>query len=213
LLGRGGSDFVYRVAVRDLSRPEFALSLGTDRINVPAGGTQVISVQVARTNHAGPIELSLEGGPPELSLHGNVIPPGATIGLLTLSASSVSPTASLVRLVGKAAGEGPSVLRAAAFGDVAGSKYQPRIRTQLGLAITQPAPINLAWLPGTTITLSGRQVTGVQFMRDEERNPFASLLTAADAEETVKREPDKVVDDPGALRLEGDATFDRIRRT
>jgi len=214
LLGRGGSDFVYRLAVRDMGLPDFSLSLPADRVNIPAGGTQVIPVQVTRTNHAGPIELSLEGAPPELSLQGNVIPPGATIGLLTLSAGSVSPTASLVRLIGKAAGVEPSVVRAAAFGDVAGSKYQPRIRGQLGLAITQPSPINLAWLPGDNdqLFLGGKLPARVQFSRDEATKGKIrlKLLTSQPTpKKTVKEgNQDKVVDDVDrTLRLEGETTF------
>src|SRR5205823_715362 len=133
LLGRGGADYVYRIVVREITRPDFTLSLATDRINVPAGGTQVIPVQVTRMNYAGPIELALSGQPSELSLLGNVIPPGATIGLLTLSAQDASPQAALTRLIGRAGEAQPPVVRAALFGDFPGARYQPRVRSQLGL--------------------------------------------------------------------------------
>src|SRR5205085_5833035 len=148
LLGRGGTDYVYRIAIRDQSRPDFSLSLATDKINVPAGGTQVIPVQVTRTNYNGPIELSLESQPDELALQGNVIPMGATIGLVTLSAQSVSPLARLGRLIGRATEAQPPVLRAATSSDVPGARYQPRVKTELGLAITRPSPIGLAWIAG-----------------------------------------------------------------
>src|SRR5262249_46648736 len=38
MLGRGGSEYVYRIAIRDLGRPDFSLALTTDKIDVPAGG-------------------------------------------------------------------------------------------------------------------------------------------------------------------------------
>src|SRR5205823_12075409 len=128
--------------IRDASRPDFSLSLSTDRINVPAGGTQVIPVQVARTNYNGPIELTLSDQPSEISLLGNVIPARATIGLLTLSAQDVSPKADLTRLIGRATDTmgataglpSSALLRAAQSGDLPGSKYQPRIKSELGLA-------------------------------------------------------------------------------
>ena len=147
LQGRGGSDFVYRIAVLDLSRPDFSLSLATDRIIVPAGGTQVVPIQVTRTSYNGPIELALEGMPAEIQLQGNIVPPGATIGLLTLSAQNVSPQAALARLVGRALEAQPQVARAATFADYAGSRYQPRVRTELGLAIAAASPIGIAWVP------------------------------------------------------------------
>src|SRR5204863_2972713 len=167
LLGRGGKEYVYRIVVRDQSRPDFSLSLGSDKINIPAGGTQVIPVQVARTNYNGPIELLLADQPGELSLQGNIIPPGATIGLLTLSARDVSPKADLTHLIGRAVEASPPVLRAAASGDIPGSRYQPRIKSELGVAITRPSPINLAWIPGDDdrLFLGGKMPARVQFTR------------------------------------------------
>ncbi|HZN33081.1 MAG TPA: hypothetical protein VFB80_04650 [Pirellulaceae bacterium] len=214
LLGRGGSDFVYRMVAADTSRPDFSLSLATDRINVPSGGTQVIPIQVTRTNYAGPIALSLEGQPAELQLQGSVIPAGATIGLLTLSAAPGSPQATLSRLIGQSASQTPPVRRAATFGDFPGAKYQPRVKTELGLAITQPAPLGLVWLPGDNdqLFLGGKLPARVQLTRAEGtkgKTRLKLLTTQPTPKKTVKENnQDKVVDDlDRALRLEGDATF------
>lgn len=214
LLGRGGSDYVYRIVVRDQSRPDFSLSLATDKINIPAGGTQVIPVQVTRTNYNGPIELSLADQPGELTLQGNVIPPAATIGLLTLSAQHVSPAADITRLIGRAVEAKPPVQRAAVSSDVPGSRYQPRIKTELGLAIARPSPINLAWVPGDDdrLFLGGKMPARVQFTRTEgtQGKIRLKLLTSQPTpKKTVKEgNQDKVVDDVDrTLRLEGDATF------
>ncbi|MEX2176465.1 MAG: hypothetical protein WD872_19025 [Pirellulaceae bacterium] len=214
LNGSGGSEFVYRIDIQDRSRPDFALSLPADRVNVPAGGAQVVPVQVTRTNYAGAIELSLAGRPAELTLAGNVIPPGATIGLLTLSAGNGPPQAVLSRVVGKALESPVPVVRAAMFGDVPGGRYQPRIREQIGLAIAEASPINIVWAPSESdkLMLGGKLVAKLQLPRaaGTAGSIRVRLLTTQPMpKKTVKENnQDKVVDDlDRALRLEGDPVF------
>ena len=214
LLGRGGDDFVYRIVAADTSRPDFSLSLATDRINIPAGGTQVIPVQVTRTNYNGPIALALEGQPAELQSNGAIVPAGATIGLLTLSAAETSPQAALTRLIGRTVEYAPPVRRAATFGDYGGTKYQPRLKSELGLAITEKSPISLAWLPGDNdqLFLGGKLPARVQLTRaagTKGKTRLKLLTTQPTPKKTVKENnQDKVVDDvERTLRLEGDATF------
>lgn len=214
LVGRGGGEFVYRLVVTDTSRPDFSLTLAADRINVPAGGTQVIPVQVTRTNYGGPIELSLAGQPADVQLQGNVIPPGATIGLLTLSAAAGSPQAVLTRLVGRATEAQPPVSRAATFGDFPGTKYQPRMKSELALAVSRPSPLNLTWLPGDNdqLFLGGKLPARVQLTRaagTKGKTRLKLLTTQPTPKKTVKEgNQDKTVDDvERTLRLEGDGTF------
>jgi hypothetical protein len=222
LLGRGSSDFVYRIVVRDQSRPDFSLSLAADKINVPAGGTQVIPVQVTRMNYNGPIDLALADQPSEISLLGNTIPAGATIGLLTLSAQDVSPTADLTRLIGREADKSGAttgsssnaLLRPAQSPDVPGSKYQPRIKTELGLAITRRSPISLVWIPGDNdqLYLGGKTPAKVHFTRTtgtKGKIRLKLLTSQPTPKKTIKEgNQDKVVDDTDrTLRLEGDPTF------
>ena len=214
LLARGGREYVYRLIVRDQSRPEFSLSLATDKINIPAGGTQVIPVQVTRTTYTGPIELALENQPSEISLQGNVIAEGATIGLLTLSAQEVSPAAGLTRLIGRAADAKLPVFRAATFADFPGSRYQPRVISEVGLAITQPSPISLAWIAGDNdqLFLGGKMAARVKFTRTEPAKGKVRLKLLSShpiPKKTVKQGmQDRVVDAPErTLRLEGDPTF------
>lgn len=216
LLGRGGSNYVYRLVVLDQSKPDFSLSLSNDKINIPAGATQVVPVQVTRMNYNGPIELSLTGQPPEVSLQGNVIPKGATIGLLTLSAQDVSPQSGLTRLVGRAVEASPAPVRAALFGEVPGSKYQPRIRADLGLAVTRPAPLSFAWIPGDNdqLYLGGKLASRVQFTRaagSKEKVRLKLLTSQPTPQKTLQAAPNapqRVIDDVDRmLRLEGDPTF------
>lgn len=216
LLGRGGNEYVYRLVVRDQSRPDFLLSLAADKINIPAGATQVVPVQVTRMNYDGPIELALSGQPSEVSLHGNVIPKGATIGLVTLSAQDVSPQSGLTRLIGRAAEGGSTPVRVAMFGEVPGAKYQPRIRTDLGLAIARSSPVSLAWIPGENdqLYLGGKLAARLQFTRaagSKEKVRLKLLTSQPVPQKTLQAAPNapqRVVDDVDRmLRLEGEPTF------
>ena len=171
-------------------------------------------VQVTRTNYGGPIELSLEGQPGELALAGNVIPPGATIGLLTLSAASGPPQAVLTRLVGRALETPIPVARVATFGQVPGSDYQPILREHLGLAISEASPISIAWAPGTDdkLLLGGKLPASLQLARiaGTAGNLRVRLLTTQPMPRKKIKEnnQDKEVDDlDRALRLEGEAIF------
>jgi hypothetical protein len=212
--GRGGADFAYRVAVRDQGRPDFSLTLPADAINVSAGGTQVVPIQVARSNYNGPIELSLEGLPSQLQLQGQIIPPGATIGLLTISAQNVPPQASLTRIIGRALEAQPPVVRAATFAEFAGSRHQPRVRSEVGLAIGAASPIGIVWVPQETdkLFLGGKLPAKVQLTRAEGTAGSVRvrlLTTQPMPKKTIKENnQDKVVDDlDRALRLEGDPVF------
>jgi hypothetical protein len=98
--------------------------------------------------------------------------------------------------------------------DVPGGRYQPRIRTELGLAITQPSPIGLAWIPGDNdqLFLGGKMPARVQFTRTEgtKGKIRLKLLTSQPTpKKTVKEgNQNKEVDDiDRTLRLEGDPTF------
>jgi hypothetical protein len=214
LLDRGGPDFVYRIVVREQSRPDYALSLATDKLTVPAGGTQVVPVQLTRMNYNGPVELSLETPMSDLTLKGNIIPAGATIGLLTLTASDGNPSAIVTRVIGRATEAQLRLVRAAMSSDVPGAKYQPRLRSQLGLAISEPSPIRFAWLPGDNdqLYLGSKMPVRVQFTRATEvkgKVRLRLLTSQPRPKKTVKENnQDKIVDDiERTLRLEGDATF------
>ncbi len=214
LNGAGGREFAYRIIVADRSRPEFALTLPADRIVVPATGTQVVPVQVVRTNYGGPIELSLENPPSGLTLGGNVIPAGATIGLLTLTADGAPPQATLGRVVGKALESPVPVARAATFPDVPGARYQPMLREQLGISTSTPSPINLAWVPGSDdkLLLGGKLPAQLKLTRiaGTPGSVRIRLLTTQPMPRKKIKEnnQDKEVDDVDrALRLEGDPVF------
>ena len=215
LSGAGGPEFVYRIEVQDQARPSFTLSLPTDKLTVPAGGTQVVPVQVARSNYAGPISLALENLPSQLHLQGDTIPAGATIGLLTLSADAGSPLAGLTRLVGRAQDASTQVARPARFDEFPGSDYQPYLREQLAYAISEPSPITVAWTAkeGEKLLLGAKFPAKVQLTRaagTPGKVRIRLLTTQPMPKKTVKEgNKDKVVDDlDRALRLEGDPVLE-----
>jgi hypothetical protein len=216
LLGRGGRDFVYRIVAQPLNTPELSLNLATDRIQVPAGGTQVVPVQVTRSNYSGPVEIALEPADPALTLLGQVIPEGATIGLLTLSAAAdAAPHAFRARLVGTATATQPPRVRLALAPEAPGLRTQPHLRAELGLAITEPAPLRLTWLAGEPdrLLLGDKLAVHARVERvgKAEGKVRLKLLTSQPVPKKTVREgnQNKVVDDPQrALRLEVEPVFD-----
>jgi hypothetical protein len=213
-IGRGGANYVYRIEAVDRTLPDFGLTLPAGELNLPAGGTQVVPVQIARRGYDGPIELSIEGLPGGVTLAGNVIPAGATIGLLTLSAAEQPPQAAIVRVIGRALESPQPLARVAAFGEAAGSKYRPAWRTLWGLAVTQPAPIGIVWhgAEDDKLLLGGKLAARLALTRTEGTagNIRIRLLTSQPMPRKKIKEnnQDKEVDDlERALRLEGEPTF------
>jgi hypothetical protein len=213
-IGRGGANFVYRIEAVDRTLPDFDLTLPAGELNLPAGGTQVVPVMIVRRGYAGPIELSIEGLPSGVTLAGNLVPAGATIGLLTLSAAEQPPQAAIVRVIGRALESPQPLARVAAFGEVAGSKYRPAWRTLWGLAVTQPAPIGIVWngVEGDKLLLGSKLAARLALTRTDGTvgNIRIRLLTSQPMpRKTIKENnQDKEVDDVDrALRLEGEPTF------
>src|SRR4029078_13388312 len=106
------------------------------------------------------------------------------------------------------------LLRPALSPDFPGSKYQPRLKTDLGLAITRRSPISLAWIPGDNdqLYLGGKTPAKIHFTRAEgtKGKIRLRLLTSQPTpKKTIKEgNQDKVVDDVDrTLRLEGDPMF------
>jgi hypothetical protein len=174
----------------------------------------VLPVQVTRSNYDGPIELALDPQPGPLRLEGNVIPAGATIGLVTISADETSPGALVARLVGRAVDARPEVLRTAQVGDFPGGRYQPRLRSELGLAVTVAVPFRIAWLPGENdrLFLGGKLPARLQFTRTSgaEGKIRVRLVSSHPMPKKTIRQgmQQRIVDDPDrTLRLEGEPAF------
>jgi hypothetical protein len=155
LRGQGGSDFNYRLQVRDLARPEFNLSLAADRILVPSGGTQVVQVVVDRQGYNGPIKLELPGLPTNIQVQGTEIAAGSPTGLLTLSAPPGVTGAGLISIVGRG-GEGATQIvrtaRAPALPNVQLASY---LRSEIAWGVAAPSPLNVVWTPASDALVQG----------------------------------------------------------
>jgi hypothetical protein len=107
LFYRGGPEHAYRVEVEPY-RPGFSLAVEADKLDAPQEGTAVIKVTAGRRDYAGPIELSLDGGPDAVVLANNVIPQGKneTQLAVTLPPGIAAGSMFTPRLVGRAKTDG-----------------------------------------------------------------------------------------------------------
>jgi hypothetical protein len=147
-------------------------------------------------------------------LAGNIVPPGATIGLLTISAKETAPQAVLSRVIGRALESPVPLARPATFAEVPGSRYQPLLQEQVGVAISTASPIGIVWNAGSDdkLLLGGKLAAKISLPRREGTagSVRVRLLTTQPMPRKKIKEnnQDKEVDDlDRALRLEGDPVF------
>ena len=84
---RGGAAFAYRVEAQPIT-PTFDLSATADTINVGAGSTAMITVNVVRRGYNGPIQVAAANLPAGLASNPTVIGPGMKSVVLTVSSSA-----------------------------------------------------------------------------------------------------------------------------
>lgn len=85
---RGGPEFGYRLSVRP-PQPDFALRATPSAVNLPAGGSAVVTVfALRRDGFDGPIALALESPAAGVALDGGVIPAGVDAVQITLTAGA-----------------------------------------------------------------------------------------------------------------------------
>ncbi len=145
LQGRGGPDFIYRIAVDPIGRPDFALSLTEERYLVPKDGATLARVRVDRMGYNGPIKLNFSNLPTSVSITGDEIPAGATEALVTLGAPGLSPGQALTTILGTSTEANLSLKRAALIPADTVNRHQPWLRDEVAVAVTTPSPLNLAW--------------------------------------------------------------------
>jgi hypothetical protein len=210
LHGRGGSDFNYRINVRDLGKPDFALSLGTDRILIPSAGTQVIPVTVERTSYNGPIQLELVGLPSSIQVQGAEIAAGASTGLLALSAPAGTTGAGLLRIIGRGANEAASLVRTAQAPALPGSQLAPYLRDEIAWSVAPASTLTVAWSPSGDMLLQGVAAPANVQLTRAAGTPgpirLRLLTTQPPVKKTIKENnQNKEVDDLARmLRLEKD---------
>ncbi|HVA45918.1 MAG TPA: hypothetical protein VNH11_05980 [Pirellulales bacterium] len=215
LEGRGGDNFVYRLAITPVAQPDFSLTLFADREPLPRQGVTVMRVRANRAGYNGPIKLSVAGLPAGVTMTGEEIPAGATDALVTLQAGDQQPAPVLATVIGESTGPNTSLKRLARLTDGPLAKYQPWLANELALAGTQALPLAANWGPGTP----ANQLPLGSSLPLEVQTPRAAgvagpvrlslLTTQIVPKKTIKENnQDKQVDDlDRALRLDGAPTI------
>jgi hypothetical protein len=77
LTGEAGPEYAYRITL-NWREPNVRLVADASSLAIPRGSYQPLPLSLVRTDYGGPIELSLRGAPPGMSLRTIVIPAGET---------------------------------------------------------------------------------------------------------------------------------------
>lgn len=143
---RFGNEHLYHIGIREAAAPDFTASIATGTVQVTAGSTVVLPVNIARSNYGGRIDLAVQGLVGDVQVDGAVIPAGTDLGLLTLTARGGQPVHGVINIVAKAAEPGgPALARYVVGPEVNGAtRYQPHLRREIGFAIAGDAPFTIA---------------------------------------------------------------------
>jgi hypothetical protein len=92
LHGQGGRDGGYHVVVRS-PRPDFTIRLDEEELNLPRGGTALVTANVERRDgFEGPVAVALAGLPPGVTASATTIEPGLFAADLVVTASDAAET-------------------------------------------------------------------------------------------------------------------------
>jgi hypothetical protein len=100
---KGGPDFIYRLSVRP-ARPDFALTLAADYVNLAQGGRAELDVTARRLGgYTGPIDLTVTGLPAGVRAEpARLADNQVTFKLVLQAADDARPTNAATRITGKA---------------------------------------------------------------------------------------------------------------
>lgn len=219
----GGAMFVYRVLIAPANSPDFSLTLFEDRRLIPAAGTSVVRVRANRLGYSGPIKLHLvdlprtmqvagdniPSGPSQTTIiAGDIIHSGATDTLLTLTVrAGVEPAQWLTQIIGENQEGNTKILRPALRTESPTTRNQPWLRSELAMAVTPQAPIQVAWEqfePSLGLGTSSLVRVKVQRSAGVKGAVRLSLLTS----QIVPKVQGGMQDDINrALRMEGTPTI------
>lgn len=99
---RGGAAFIYRVESQPIT-PTFDLTAAADTINVGAGSTAMVTVDVARRGYNGPIQIAATNLPAGVTSNPTIAGPGAKSVVLTISSAAETAAGTFVpvQIVGR----------------------------------------------------------------------------------------------------------------
>jgi hypothetical protein len=156
--------------------------------------------------------VSIAGLPAGIEVAGQEIPAGATIGLLTLTASESPPVHALGKIIARGENAMPPRTVLAPENDV--SKRMPWLREELAFSLAHAAPVSVAWadnpaMNGSPFLLGAKVPLAVTIRRREGAGGkvrLRLLTTQVMPRKTIKENNrGREVDDlERALRLDGD---------
>jgi hypothetical protein len=165
---RGGTDYGYRLILRPRA-PDFALRVAPSAVNLPAGGSALVTVfALRRDGFTGPIDLALESPGPGSGLHldGARIPAGVESLQLTLTAASDRPPGApfSLRLIGRAELAGHPLRHAATACDdtMQAFLYRHLVPTTQWLAQVTPRTVGFSPVTAAPVLLVPGAVAHVQ---------------------------------------------------
>lgn len=206
LEGRGGNDFLYRLAITPANAPDFGLSVFDDRQAIPQGGATVLRVRASRAGYHGPIKLALARLPETITVSGHEIPAGATDTLVTLRTSSgAEPTHLLTRIVGTSTDPKKPIRRLALLPETPVTEMQPWLRSELAVAVIEPGPVQIAWENGSPLLVIGAHYPAKVKVARADGVSGPVRLSLLSSQVVPKASDGKQDDVQRALRIEGTA--------
>jgi hypothetical protein len=190
LLGRGGPNYVYRLAITPLDHPDYSLTVLEDRVHIPRGGAALVRVRAARAGYNGPIKLLPRDFPAGIVVSGDEIPAAATEALLTLSApADLGFSQSLIRIDGEGKDRNVILRRPALVPESVTTQLQPWLRGEVGLAVIEPVAIALDWAElGNSLTVGSFYPAKVRASRAQGvAGPIRLTLLTSQIVPTVRR--------------------------
>lgn len=160
LLGRGGSDLIYRLEIQEVPPRDFDLIISANTFQIPRQGVALLQVDAIRRGYNGPIKLELPGLFSSALVSGAEIPAGRTRALLTIGADAQQAFLQQVTTVRGHSVQLPNeVVCDALVAATPATRRSPWLRSDVGLAITPPAPLQIAWVGSETELPSGFNFT------------------------------------------------------
>ncbi len=157
LLRRGGDDFIYRIEIQDISQPQFTATIAQDRLQIPAGSTQTVVVDIARQGYNGEIDLTFDGLPEGVTVANAQILAGRNRGLVSITAKEGIAVSGVGRIIATATDENVSTRKITRVGaDNPHYRVLPELRHSLGIARASAAPITIKLASDSTDLQSPR---------------------------------------------------------
>ena len=143
--GRVREPAPYRLVVKNASAPRLQLSVETDHIQVPAGGSQIVPVHGSREGTFEPVRLAVDGLPSGVQVENHVLGAARNTTLVRFMAEESGWRHSLIRMTGDWQTDAGQATTLVLSPETPLGRYQPQWRSELGFAVTDPAGFQLDW--------------------------------------------------------------------